>query len=100
MDIEILREFIQAFDGLGEGAKEAFLWYLCFTELPRFILGLFLCSILLFAIARVYRIVKICSSSGRLYNAIGLYGEWSSSELNTVCEFLEAHRNEIKLKLK
>ena len=90
MDIEILKEFIKAFEGLGSEAKEGFIWYLCFFYISGLIENIMVAGCIVFAITKVYKIFNIFSVSYRLHMACYGYSDgWRSEEVNKVCSFLE-----------
>ncbi len=89
MDIEVLKELVKLFASVGDGAREAFIYYLCFEYISNFIISLVMFGTVIFAITKLYKVIQICSASHRLNRSAGYNGDWGMMELNNVCCFLE-----------
>lgn len=91
MDIEVVREIIDAFSQVGGEAKEAMIWYLVITELPKFLIGVAWTGIGGVALWKILGIVRSFASGERLRHAAGVSYCWDECELRKAEKCLREH---------
>jgi hypothetical protein len=87
MEIETLLELINAFQSLGDEAKEAFVWYLLLEYVPSFVLGTIWTVIGGVTIVRIVRLLQSLVTSEQLCRAAG-HEAWTEARINEACDKL------------
>lgn len=98
MDLDVLKEMLNAFRDVGAEARIAFIWYLVVSCLPTLLIGGAWTFIGGMALFRVLRLIQAVSHSGRLLNAYGSscpgleFPAWEEDDLGNACRILREAR--------
>lgn len=97
MDVETLKQVIEAIEHLGSEAKIVFIWYLVVTNLPTLIFGTAWTVIGCFSIAKLFSIGLGFVDGVRVRDACGVSAySWTTEKREKACDILRREYNKQK----
>ena len=97
MNSENVTALIEALSGLGDGAKEAFIWYVVMHYGSAIVITLITVSVIYKVISLITNTVRVYCAGEMLRLAAGVINQWSGAELDRALIVVTKNSKDINL---